>query len=264
MKKLFLLVLLLIIFLPVFALGMMGFIPGLSSILGADKPRDLGVKYTTADLSSVRSKSQIEYATLPPSNSPLQTRQFIGAREITGEFSSAEITATLNNQNWVHWPYKNVQIKFNADGSGEISGILIKNKLPGYAAAIGIPTEALTFVMKYLPTDPVFYVKMKATLENNKVGIFEPQSLQIGRITLPLGMILSLNNQKIIKLTFAQDLGEMSQELGKVQNKRSLIINFINTRLSSDFGSFFANKASFGDNKLIFDGTLSEKISYTP
>jgi hypothetical protein len=264
MKKFFLLVILLIILTPVFALGMMGFIPGLSSILGADKPRDLGVKYTAADLSSVRSKSQIEYATLPPSTSPLQTRQFTGAREIKGEFSSAEITASLNNQNWVHWPYKNVQIKFNADGSGEISGILIKDKLPGYATAIGVPTEALAFVMKYLPADPVFYVKMKATLENNKVGIFEPQSLQIGRIPLPLDIILSFNNQPIIKEVFAQDFSGMTSELSKIQNKRGLIIDFINTRLSSDFGNFFAKKASFGENKLIFDGTLSEKISYTP
>jgi len=157
-----------------------------------------------------------------------------------------------------------VQIKFNADGTGEISGVLVKSKVPGYAAAIGIPSQAVDFVMKYLPSDPVFYVKMNAALTNNKVSTFEPLAFEIGRVPMPLSMFLSFGGPQLIKEAYAASLGDMTQELSKIQDKRSLIINFINDRLSLDFGKFYAKKAYFGDNKLVFDGTLSEKISYSP
>jgi len=263
MKFLFFLILI-IILIPILVLGFMGFVPGLSAMLGTDKPRDLGIKYAEADLKSVRSKSQIEYKTLPDSSTPSQTRQFMGKKEVAAEFTSAEITATMNNQPWKFWPYKNVQVKFNADGSGEVSGVLVKNKVSSYAAVIGAPQQAIDFVMKYLPTNPVFYVKMKATLTDNKVAVFEPQTFEIGRLLMPLNMFLAMGGNKLIQSAYAQNPQAMLQDLAKVQNKRQLIINFINDRLTSDFGDFYAKKAYFGDNKLFFDGSLTESISYSP
>jgi len=264
MKKFLLLLLLIIVIIPLFVLGFMGFIPGLSIILGASKPRDLGVKFSPVDLKSVRIKSQIEYKVLPDSTNPLNTRRFDGKRDVTAEFTSAEITATMNNQPWKYWPYKDVQVKFNGDGSGEISGVFIKSKLPGYAAAINAPTQAVDFATKFLPNDPVFYVKIKASLTENKIATFEPMAFEIGRMPLPLSLFLSFNGIKLINSVYAQSPQEMSQELSNVQNKKQLIIDFINQRLSSDFGSFYAKKAGFDENKLIFDGTLTESISYSP
>lgn len=264
MKKLLILLIIFVILCSVFILGYLGLIPGLSTLLGADKPRDLGIKYTQADLKSCRSKSRVEYTSLPDSSSPSQTRQVSGQREVAAEFTSAEITATMNNQPWRFWPYQNVQVKFNADGSGEISGVLIKDRIPGYAATIGIPKEAADFAMKFLPANPVFYVKMKADLTDNKVSLFEPQALQIGRLPMPLSLFLSLKRPQLIDVALAQNLGEMSQELSKVQNKKALIIGYINSRLSSAFGNFYAKKAYAGENKLFFEGTLPEKISYSP
>ncbi len=264
MKKLLILLIIFAIFGPVFILGYLGFIPGLSTLLGANRPRDLGIKYTQDDLKSCRSKSHVEYTSLPDSSSSSQTRQFSGQREVTAEFTSTEITATMNNQPWHFWPYQNVQVKFNADGSGEISGALIKERIPSYAETIGIPKEAADFAMKFLPAKPVFYVKMKAALTDNKVSVFEPQALQIGRLPMPLSLFLSFKGPQLINAAFAQDIGEMSQELSKVQNKKALIIGYINSRLSSAFGNFYAKKAYPGENKLFFEGILSEKISYTP
>lgn len=264
MKKLLLLLFVIVICIPVFVLGLLGFVPGLSTILGTDKPRDLGIKYTPADLKSVRSKSQIVYKTLPDTTIPSQTRQFAGKRDVTTEFTSAEITSTMNNQPWKLWPYKNIQVKFNADGSGEISGIFIKSRLPDYSAVISAPSQAADFAMKFLPDNPVFYVKLKASLIDNKIETFEPMSFEIGRMPMPLSLFLSFNGPMLIHEAYAQNVGEMSQELSKVQNKRQMIIEFINQRLSSDFGNFYAKKAYFGENKLFFDGTLTESISYSP
>ena len=46
----------LIIILAVASLGYLGFVPGISNIMGANSPRDLGVKYTSEDLQRARSK----------------------------------------------------------------------------------------------------------------------------------------------------------------------------------------------------------------
>jgi hypothetical protein len=118
--------------------------------------------------------------------------------------------------------------------------------------------------MKYLPTDPVFYVKMKASLINNKIEAFEPEKFEIGRMPMPLSLFLSMGGNRLIQSAYAQNPQDMSQELSKVENKRQLIIDFINTRLSSDFGDFYAKKAYFEENKLFFDGSLTESISYSP
>jgi len=262
--KLLLLLVLLLIIGVVFFISYLGFVPGLSSILGADKPKDLGVKYTKEDLKTVRAKSQIQYKILPDNPSPLLTRRFDGKRDVSTQFTSAEITATMNNRPWKYWPYRNVQVKFNADGSGEISGVFLKDKLAGYGAAISAPTQAIDFATKFLPANPVFYVKLKASLVNNKIAVFEPQTFEIGRIPMPLNLFLSFGGADLINKAYAQNPQDMSNELSKVQNKKQLIIDFINTRLSSDFGDFYAKSAYFTENKLIFDGTLTESISYTP
>lgn len=257
--KIFLTFILLIIITVVLGLGYLGFIPGLSTLFGSDKPRDLGVTYTETDKSDARAKSQIEYVEMSAASANTAGFELIGSRPVTAEFTSAQVTALMNNRPWKYWPYKNVQLKFNADGSAEISGIFDKSKLSGYGAKIGAPPEALEFVSKFLPSNPVFYVKMKASLVDNKVAIFEPQSFQIGRASLPVSMFLSMA-PSLIKDAYAIDIGGMAGELSKVENKRALIINYINQRLALMSG-FFAKSASFAENKLIFDGTLPEKES---
>ena len=43
----------------VLALGYLGFVPGVASLFGSDKPRDLGIKATAADLQSANSNDKI-------------------------------------------------------------------------------------------------------------------------------------------------------------------------------------------------------------
>jgi len=258
--KILLILLLVLISVPLFILGFLGYIPGLSDVLGANKPRDLGIKFSEADKSSARAKSQIIYETLPADTSPDQSLQRSGTRPVTFEMSSAEASALMNNRPWKYWPYQNVQVKFNSDGSAEVSGSLIKDRLSGYAAAIGIPKQALDVATKFLPPKPVFYLKMKASLKDNQVDVFEPESFQIGRISLPVSVLLSFNPPSLIPSAMAAE-DELTFELAKIKDKKSLIINYINNRLGK-MGGFFAKTASFAENKLIFDGSLSEKESY--
>ena len=163
----------------------------------------------------------------------------------------------MNNKPGKYFPYKNVQLKFNADGSGEISGTLIKNRIPLYAATFDAPKVAVDLVMKFLPENPVFYLKGQASLKDNRVALFQPQRLEIGRLPVPLGPILSFAPIKI-KKALALDIGEFNKELSKVSNKKTLIIDFINSRLAMIEG-FFAQSAYFEENKLVFEGNLPEK-----
>lgn len=255
--RIFFFAILIIIISPILILGYFGFIPGISSLFGSDKPRDLNIRYTEADHQSARAKSKIEYGELPADTSASVSLVRTGTRAVKFEMTSAEASSLMNNRPWKYFPYSNVQVKFNGDGSAEISGALLKDRLPGYGAFIGMPKEALDFAMKFLPVNPVFYLKMKASLVNNQVAIFEPQTFEIGRMPLPVSIFLSVA-PKMIPEAYAVDIGGMTNELTKVSNKKALIISYINSRLSQTKG-FYAKSAYFSADKLFFDGSLAEK-----
>lgn len=257
-KRIVLILILLAIAVPILALGYLGYIPGLSSVLGANKPRDLGIRFTEEDFKSGRQKSSVELAQLPPETPIEKSFQTTGSRPITAEFTSQEISALMNNRPWRYWPYKNVQVKFNGDGSGEISGVLIKSNLPAYGVKIGAPKEAVDFAIKVLPPDPAFYVKGRAELTENKIVVFEPQSFSINKISFPVEMFLSFLPPRLVKEVSALSPGDLVGELSQVQNKRALIIGYINDRLTKING-FYAKNAYFTENNVVFDGMLPEK-----
>ncbi len=254
MKKILIVIAVLIV-LVLGLLAYLGYVPGLSSVFGADKPRDLGIKYTQADFDSAFAKSQVVYEALPAGTPDELSLQRRGSRPVNISFTAAEATSLMNDRPFKYWPYKQVQLKFNADGSAEISGVLVKERVSGYCAAIGIPKAVAEAVVKFLPNNPVFYVKGKGELVDNMVTGFEPQALEVGRMPLPLGMILAFNgfdNQAV----YAAD-ANITELLSKATNKRQIIIDYINRRLASITG-FYAKNAKFEENKLIFEGSLPE------
>jgi hypothetical protein len=159
--------------------------------LKSSNPRDLGVTYSQEDLSAGREKSQIIYEDLDANSNSNAIWQTSGKKDVDVVFSSEEITAIMNNKPGIYYPYKNVQVKFNSDGTGEISGNLVKSRIPTYGTTFNAPQQAVDLAMKFLPDNPSFYLKGKATLVNNKVGVFEPIRFEIGRIPLPLDTILA-------------------------------------------------------------------------
>lgn len=223
--------------------------------LNPSNPRNLGITYTQADLVSGRDKSQIKYDLISENESSGSPWLPYGQRDVNTSFSSQEITAIMNNKPGIFYPYKNVQVKFNGDGSAEISGQLIKSRIPIYASTFDCPKVAVDIVMKFLPPNPVFYLKGKATLEENKVGIFEPLRFEIGRVPMPLDLILA--QKPLITPVYAIDINGLLSEISSVTDKRQIIIDFINSRLSNVPG-FYAKSASFSDNKLNYEGTLPE------
>jgi hypothetical protein len=235
-------------------LGSLGYIPGLAGIMGANKPKKLGVTYTESDFNSARTKSQIIYGMLPDSTPMEQSIQRVGKRQANISLTSAEATALLNNRPWKYWPVKDVQLKINDDGSAELSCVVIKEKLRGFAIANGVPANAIDIGLKFIPPDPAVYIKATTALIDNRVSQFDIQTVNLGKMSLPVDKLLAFHLPRFVEPTYAASLSD----LWNYKGKKEIIINFINERLSKIEG-FFAKNANFKGGKLNFDGTLSEK-----
>lgn len=238
----------------IYIVGALGYIPGLSKVLGAEKPRDLGITYTETDFASARAKSQLQYLELPSTTPPEQSIVRAGTRPITTSWNSAEMTSLLNNRPWKYWPISDVQVRINDDGSAELSGVVDRDILKGYAAAIGVSPEVATGTISFMPPKSAFYVKAVTSLKENKVDKFEIQSVTYGKVNIPVDILLSQHKNNMINKAAAADA---TSELSKYSGKRAAIISFINERLSKITG-FYAKSASFNQGKLNFDGNLSE------
>ena len=111
-------------------------------------------------------------------------------------------------------------------------------------------------IIKYLPSNTVFYVKGRAALTNNQVSLLDPSKVEIGRMSIPINMILSFDVNKIDKV-YAADQADVENELSSYSGKKAKIVAYINEHLVGIQG-FFAKSAFFSDNALHFDGNLNE------
>ena len=83
--------------------GYFGLVPGVSSIFGSDKPKDLGVTYTEADRLSGRAKAGWEVIELPSDLLPEESYSFTGQNAVDTTFNERELTAWANDP-WTCFP----------------------------------------------------------------------------------------------------------------------------------------------------------------
>ena len=252
--KIFLGVVVVLVLLVLTSLAYVGYMPALAKVLGWDKPKDLGISYTDQDKEQARSKSGVVYEELPASTPDSAGIQFSGVKVVNTSWSSAEMTALLNNRPWKYWPIKDVQLRINEDNTVEMSGVFNSDKLRGYGAAIGVP-EAVLSRLNLLPAEAPFYLKGSSSLSENHVSSFDITSAEMGRVSIPTSVLLSLNSSLTDRAYAQQDL---TSELSQYSGKKAAIVDFINGKLSWISG-FYAKKANFSGGKLNFDGTLPQK-----
>jgi hypothetical protein len=148
-------------------------------------PRDLGVKYTQADYTQTHEKIGTEVVVATSPVSIKDSLQFSGKKESKISINSSEVTAYLNADKYVYTPLSKVQIKINADGTGEASGILnIKNFIT--FVSLTTPTEDVQKAIdKFkISANPPFYAKGTLVVTNNQVQ-FNISELEVGRIPVP-------------------------------------------------------------------------------
>jgi hypothetical protein len=193
---------LLFIVVPVIVLGYLGFIPGLSSLMGATKARDLGVRYSEADYLSYQTKTGgqfLDYANAPASPlNPAKKTIFGDPKYMDVDLTQEEITATINMVGWSWMPLTNTQVRFG-DGVVEMSGNLNMNQLSNFVNFIGGVGYSKSDVDKALgwgkrlAGNPPVYIRAAASMTNNVLSM-EVQQVRIGRFDAPIDIASKVLN----------------------------------------------------------------------
>jgi hypothetical protein len=163
--------------------GYLGFLPGVSDIMGSNKPRDLGVKYTAADLTSINNKLAITYKTLSPTAEGAASLLETGSKHVELKVTQEELTALINDHavKWKYYPIDTVQVKINQDGVVEMSGVLKIDRWRGYADSIKLTENIRSEVRPYVALaigNPAVY--LKGTLSISGFTQMNIREVQIG------------------------------------------------------------------------------------
>ncbi|MFH0876077.1 MAG: hypothetical protein V1859_09135 [archaeon] len=175
----------------ILALGYLGFIPILSPLIGANKPKDLGIKATEADFASASAKLGRSRESLPVGNTPEQSLKFSGSHNVNAIFTSEEVTATMQSRDYKYNPIgKNFQAKFSDDGTVEMSGTLQLQNFIEYGKAARIPDDQVDAVMdkaSLVLVNPSFYVKGEGKVVNNRLT-YDVEKIEIGKFSIPVSL----------------------------------------------------------------------------
>jgi hypothetical protein len=157
------------------------------------KPKDLGVTWTSADMSSAATKLGIVSSsdTLPSTTNPAQSIRWTGSKPVDATFNSKEITAVMSAQsNWAFNPIKDMQVKVDNTGMAEMSGNLVVDRVTGFATAFGISQDVIkqaTDAVKTVGSLGVslpFYGKYNFKVVDNKFTAANVQEAMLGPVNL--------------------------------------------------------------------------------
>lgn len=192
--------------------GWFGIVPGLSNIMGANKPRDLGIKYTDADFESYKKKTGSTFLDISkapdsqtkPGEKAIFTNPIaVNSMNVTDE----EITALVNKIGWLWMPVSNAQVRFT-DNTIEVSGnlnIKYMNEFVKFIGGVGYSesdvSKAVSMVSKITSNIPI-YMKANASVSNDSLS-FDLKEVTLGRFNAPLKIasdVLSTGTSNAIRL----------------------------------------------------------------
>lgn len=214
----------------VVALGYFGFMPGLSGLMGTNKPRDLGMEYSEASFNSALEKADVEMEELSASDPRMIAYE--GSHKVKASFTDEELTSHANNRDWVGYPVSDVQVRINDDDTAEVSGILKLTQIQPFLQAMDVSQaefeEALEKANIPLKDVP-FYAKGFGTAEDNTLDI-TMTNFEVGRFPVPKNIL----DQYQDELT---DFGHS---------------------IMRNIPGFSVNEARFEDGSIYFDGELPD------
>jgi len=216
--------------------GYLGIVPGVSSLFGANKPQDLGVTYTSQDLSDAEAKTGSQIITLAPDLPPGQSISFSGQKNVNTVITQGEINAWMDNS-WVY-ALLGCQLKINADGTAEFSGVLHTDHIKNFEAALGISSADMSVLNKYvrfIKGNPAIYIKGTGSVVNGQIYV-DIQQMRIGRLNVPAA-IIKRNNANLV--TFMQNM-------------------------IYHIPGFSILNASFSNGSIMFQGTMPDVTSVSP
>lgn len=160
------------------------------NMLGFNKPKDLGIEYSEADLLKMDTKLGIAVEKISDETSIEDSLVTSGKNKVDASFTNEEVTAQINRWRdyWKYTPFKQVQFKVNPDGTAEASGILDVNRLEGFITYFGYSSADLQKGLDYInasnmPELPI-YIKGTGSVENNVVNL-NFDTVEVYGFTLP-------------------------------------------------------------------------------
>lgn len=152
------------------------------------RPTVLGVRYTAGDLASAQQKLGVTHEALP-AHTMGKTIIVSGSHPVGKTFTSSELTALADNRQkqYAYFPFRNVQIRINPDGSVEGSATVGFQDAVRYLVTLGVSEQDVIEGAKKLnvpnATLPV-YLKVSGSVINDTSSI-TVQSAKIANIPVP-------------------------------------------------------------------------------
>jgi len=222
MKKL-LIVIFVLILIPVGILAYVGFVPGISKYV--TKPVDLGIKTDKSLVTAFETK----YSTQKDNSGKVKLDVQLSSEQVTSIFDVWE-------DRDIYFPLKNVQVRFNKDGTGEASGYLRIGTAVSLAKNLGYSDQDISKgkdYIKYVSGDLPFYVKGTGGMTDNILSI-DPSTFQVGRVTVP----------------------------DSITNPASKVVGDMINRRLKQIGGADIREASFATGELKLIGTVPDSIKY--
>lgn len=140
------------------------------------RPKTLGISYTPQDLESINKKLGVAFEELPKDAPEGKVLVFTGSHKVETSFSSEELTAAVDkrHEQFPLFPFRNVQIKVNSDGSVEGSGTINYKDALNYLVALGVSPEDVSKgaeKFKIPNTNIPVYLKVSGSITNNNSEI---------------------------------------------------------------------------------------------
>ena len=155
--------------------------------------KNLGITYTQADLKSMYSKLDVKFEALPTNSGTGRTLIVSGAHPVDQYFNSSELTAAADNRRkqYIYFPFRNVQIRVNRDGSVEGTAIVNYNDAVNYLVVLGVSyQDVVKAAAKFkIPNINIpVYLKASGSIINN-LGHVNIQSANIANIPVPQNLV---------------------------------------------------------------------------
>lgn len=208
---------------PLLVLGWLGFVPGLSALLGADEPKHLGVQYSAADVQSFQAKSGITFRdAVPAPESPAVPEKkslVANPQRVETSFTQEELSAALNGASLPWLPLKDVQVKLS-DRMIELSGLFSTDRIPDLtrlASGSGYSASDIARIVGYaekLGADVPVYVKASGAVEQAQLNL-QLQKVTVGRFNVPPDVVARLAPNGIHKVIKGSDSFAIEQATPK-------------------------------------------------
>lgn len=177
--------------------GWFGFVPGVSDVMGARSPKDLGVKWSVADYESYKLKTGTtfqDFKNAPDNPSkPGKKTVFADPKTVSDlSLTQEQITAAINSIDWSWMPASDVQVRLS-NNTVEVSGKLQLEHVEqfvNFIGGVGYSSEDVSRAAnlgRRLVSGGAFYAKGTSSVTDNVLTL-DLQEITIGRYAVPIGI----------------------------------------------------------------------------